>query len=77
MNNSIEQILCNHFCDESIYHTHVSMIKPMGKFQFNRQDIETFWDLYLEKIENDPNPVVGIAKNHKHSPLFLSMLISK
>jgi P4 family phage/plasmid primase-like protien len=38
------------------------MIKPMGKFQFNRQDIETFWDLYLEKIENDPNSVVGIAE---------------
>jgi hypothetical protein len=26
------------------YHTHVSLIRPKGKFQFNRQTLEDFWE---------------------------------
>ena len=38
---SIESILREHYVDTA-YHTHVSMINPKGKFQFNRQGLADF-----------------------------------
>jgi P4 family phage/plasmid primase-like protien len=39
----------------SDYYTHVSMIQPLGKFQINRDIIETFWDKYCTDVFEDEN----------------------
>lgn len=32
------------------FHTHVSMIQPMGKFNISRNNLNTFWNKYCEEI---------------------------
>jgi hypothetical protein len=54
MNPTVEQILRDNYVD-GVFHTHVSMLQPRGKFQFNREKLELFWDVYCTKIKNDTN----------------------
>ena len=35
------------------YHTHVSMIQPLGKFQISRSNMENFWEKYCADIEEN------------------------
>ena len=51
MESSIESILKQTHTD-GIYHTHVSMIQPEGKYQLNRQILEDFWKNYCDSIIN-------------------------
>lgn len=70
---SIERILKNHYVD-GIYHTHTSMIEPLGRFQFNRNDIEIFWELYCDKIYNEKDPIVGITeKSQQYIPILVDV----
>lgn len=71
MNPSIEQILREHYVD-GVFHTHVSMIQPRGKFQFNRQKLEDFWKVYCTKILNDEDTIVGVAEKPQH---YLPVLV--
>jgi P4 family phage/plasmid primase-like protien len=60
--NSVHEILNNTrvFGD---FHTHVSMIQPMGKFNISRNAIEEFWDKYCEAVyEDDEKISYGIAE---------------
>jgi hypothetical protein len=43
--NSFAQILINHY-SEDVYHTHVSMIQPRGKFSFSRYELNDFYKSY-------------------------------
>ena len=62
MENSIEEILRNHYVDGT-FHTHVSMIQPKGRFQLSRDGLESFWDIYCKVIkENFDDTMVGIAE---------------
>lgn len=47
---------------EGVFITHVSLINPKGKFQFNRNMMEEFWNLYCTLIESDENPDIGLAE---------------
>lgn len=38
---------------KGVFHTHVSMGKIKGKYQFNRQDLEEFWDVYINQVNNE------------------------
>lgn len=59
---------------DGIFHTHVSLIKPKGKFQFNRQTLENFWDLYCTYISIDENPTIGIAeKAQQYLPVLVDV----
>ncbi len=70
MNPSIEKILRQHYVD-GMFHTHVSMVQPKGKFQFNRQGLEQFWDVYCKRISDDNGAIVGIAeKPHHYVPIL-------
>ena len=70
---SIEKILKSHYVD-GIYHTHTSMIDPIGRFQFNRNDIEIFWELYCDKIYNEKDAVVGITeKSQQYIPVLVDV----
>lgn len=67
------EILKSHYVD-GIYHTHTSMIRPIGKFQFNRNDLEIFWELYCDKISNEENPIVGITeKSQQYMPVLVDI----
>jgi len=70
MNPTVEQILRENYVD-GVFHTHVSMLQPRGKFQFNREKLETFWDVYCNKIFDDKNSIVGVAEKPQHySPVL-------
>ena len=64
MNQSVEQILRNNYVD-GVYHTHVSLVQPRGKFLFNRQKLEEFWDVYCEKI-NNKDTILVIDENQNN-----------
>ena len=65
MNPSVEQILREHYVD-GVFHTHVSMVQPRGKFQFNRQKLEEFWEVYCNRIVEDKDAIVGVAEKPQH-----------
>lgn len=70
MNQSVEQILRDNYVD-GVYHTHVSLVQPRGKFLFNRQKLENFWGVYCEKIK-DKDTILGIAEKPQH---YLPVLV--
>jgi P4 family phage/plasmid primase-like protien len=61
MKPSIEQILRANYVD-GVFHTHVSMLQPRGKYQFNRQKLEEFWDIYCQKILEEQDVIIGVAE---------------
>ena len=61
MSSSISQILRKYQAD-GMYHTHVSMIHPKGKFNLSRETLEEFWDLYCSSIQENRDIIVGIAE---------------
>ena len=65
MNPPVEQILRENYVD-GVFHTHVSMLQPRGKFQFNREKLEDFWSAYCAKIINDEDAIVGVAEKPQH-----------
>jgi P4 family phage/plasmid primase-like protien len=65
MNPTVEDILRLHYVDDAI-HTHVSMVQPRGKFQFDRQKLEIFWDIYSNRLLTDDNPILGIAEKPQY-----------
>ena len=72
MNTTISKFLKKYYVD-GVIHTHVSLINPKGKFQFNREAFENFWDIYCSMIKDDDdnNIIVGIAeKATPHLPVL-------
>lgn len=67
---SVQKILKDNYVDDA-HHTHVSLLQPRGKFQFNRLGLETFWEAYCKLIKNVPESIVGVAE--KPRP-YLSVL---
>jgi len=65
MNPPVEQILRENYVD-GVFHTHVSMVQPRGKFQFNREKLEDFWNAYCTKIFEDEDAIVGVAEKPQH-----------
>ena len=67
-NMSVKKILQNNYA-ENEYHTHVSMIKPKGRFLFNREGLESLWDSYQKSDE-----VLGIAeKPQQYIPVLVDV----
>jgi P4 family phage/plasmid primase-like protien len=65
MDLSIQQILRDHKV-KGVFHTHVSMGQTKGKYQFNRQDLEDFWKVYMKTIHETPETCSGIAEKPQH-----------
>lgn len=73
MDPTIKKILKNNHVD-GIFHTHVSLIKPKGKFQFNRQTLEEFWEAYCSFIHSNEDPIIGIAeKPQQYLPVIVDV----
>ena len=65
MNSSVEAILRKHYVD-GVFHTHVSMVQPRGKFQFTRQGLEIFWDSYCDRLQENKDSILGVAEKPQH-----------
>jgi P4 family phage/plasmid primase-like protien len=72
MNPTIEDVLRDHYVDNTPFHSHVSMVQPKGKFQFSRKKLEQFWELYCEKIYDENDPIIGMAEKPKQ---YLPVLV--
>lgn len=71
MISSIERILRKNYV-EGVFHTHVSLIHPKGKYQFNREGLEDFWTEYSNLINNEEESTIGIAEKPQH---YLPVLV--
>lgn len=47
---------------KGVFHTHVRMGAISGKYQFNRQTLETFWGLYQTTLLDDSKSFLNIAE---------------
>lgn len=67
MDETLAKFVVKHYIDSEIY-THVSLIEPKGKFQFNRDTLEKFWDLYCNLIHGDAKGKVisGIGEKFQY-----------
>jgi hypothetical protein len=77
MESKIKELLQEKRVD-GIFHTHVSMLRPKGKFQFNRQTFEEFMDIYCNCMEKDANEEqkiqFGLAeKAQQYSPVLVDI----
>ena len=71
MMESVNKILSNTRVNGE-YHTHVSMINPVGTFQINRNIMEAFWDSYCTAVKEDEKCCFGIAeKLQVHFPILV------
>lgn len=64
MNTTIAKFLKQHYVD-GVFHTHVSLIKPTGKFQLNRESMEKLWDIYSNLVDNETE-ILGIGEKPTH-----------
>lgn len=59
---------------DSVFHSHVSMGGIKGKFMFQRDSIDKFWDIYCNLIFENKNPSVFIAENsQKYLPVLVDV----
>ena len=69
---SIKQILESTRVD-GVFHTHVSMVTPKGKYLFSRTDMESFWSNYCTFLEAK-NFSFGIAEvPQTYSPVLVDI----
>ena len=66
MASSIIEILKSNYV-EGVFHTHVSMIKPRGKYLFSREIFEDFWKIYCNLMKDKENMgLFGIAEKPQY-----------
>lgn len=61
MDQSLQKILRKYYVD-GVFHTHVSLIQPKGRYQFNREGLEEFWEIYSKVLSENKDPIMGIAE---------------
>ncbi len=68
--DELNKILRTHSVN-GVFHTHVSMGNIKGKYQFNRQGLESFWDAYSKVIYEAKDPCIGVAeKSQQYLPVL-------
>lgn len=76
MSSVIQEILNSNYVDsqDTVWHTHVSMVQPRGKFQFNRVELEHFWEIYCSDMSSDNPSITGVAeKPHNYTPIMVDI----
>jgi len=69
---SLHELLKRNIVDseDTLWHTHVSMVQPRGKFQFNRKAIESFWSTYSDIMASYNDNIIGLAeKPQNYTPV--------
>lgn len=57
-----EFIQKNKNTDREVNYTHVSCIRPKGRYAFGRNELEEFFNLYCQRLINNPEAVSGIGE---------------
>lgn len=57
--------------DREVHYTHVSCVRPKGRYAFGRSELEGFWELYCDRLASNPAMVSGMAE----IPQEYSMLV--
>ena len=73
---TLHELLRRNFVDsqDTVWHTHVSMVQPRGKFQFNRSELENFWEVYCDNMTNERILITGVAeKPHNYIPILVDV----
>jgi len=76
VNESTVKILRDNMVDaeDQVWHTHVSMVQPRGKFKFNREQLERFWANYCVELINKQEFIFGIAeKPNRYLPVLVDV----
>lgn len=64
--------------DRETHYTHVSCIRPKGRYVLSRSDLEAFWNLYNQRLQNNPDLVCGLAEiPQEHAMLVVDADIKK
>lgn len=59
---------------DTVWHTHVSMVQPRGKFQFNRNIFNNFWQNYCSVMTTENESMFGIAeKPQAYTPVLVDV----
>ena len=59
---------------DTVWHTHVSMVQPRGKFQFNRTTFARFWKNYCDVMIEEDESMFGIAeKPQTYTPVLVDV----
>lgn len=61
----VNSILTNNYAD-GVHHTHVSMIKPNGRFKFSGRELSGLWDVYCGCVFTDKNCKIGLAEKSEN-----------
>ena len=62
MDQAIKKTLKQNYA-EGVFHTHVTMGSTgRGKYSFNREQLENFWDIYCDVVEKKPKSSLNIAE---------------
>lgn len=64
-------VIRNKSSDRDAHYTHVSCIRPKGRYALGRAEIEAFWSLYNKRRAENPDLVCGLAE----IPQEFSMLV--
>ena len=57
-----EFILRNKNSDRDVHYTHVSCVRPKGRYGFNRDELEGLWNLYCQRLLDNSEMVSGLAE---------------
>ena len=77
MNSRIWKFLKTQKSDD-VFHTHVSLFGPKGKFCINRSNTERFWNLYCQTLLENPDMNVGVAeKPQPYLPVLVDVDIKR
>lgn len=66
-----EYIQRNKNSDREVHYTHVSCVRPKGRYGFGRNELENFWELYCNRLSQNPDMISGMAE----IPQEYSMLV--
>jgi P4 family phage/plasmid primase-like protien len=66
-----EFIVKNRNTDREVHYTHVSSIRPKGRYGFGRDEYEELWDLYCARLAANSELISGLAE----IPQDYSMLV--
>lgn len=62
MDENISKFLKDKYEKAENHYTHVSLIRPTGRFNIERKDLEEFWEIYCQTLEDDPEAILGLAE---------------
>lgn len=72
MDPRIKKLLKPHYVD-SVFHTHVSLVKPKGRYNLGRSTLEDFWSTYCG-IAEEEETILGLAeKPQQYLPVLVDV----